>query len=93
MIRTFRHRGLERFYLNGDGRGLEPGQLVRIRRLLGILDAAAAAETLERLPDMRLHTPKGATAGVWAISNSRLWQINFRFEDGDACDVTLVRYH
>ncbi len=93
MIRTFRHRGLERLYSTGVGRGLQPGQLVRIRRLLGILDAAATVETLGLVPDMRLHTPKGAPAGSWAISNSGLWQINFRFEDGDAHDLNLARYN
>ncbi len=92
MIRTFKHTGLERFYSKGDGIWLQQRHLVRIRRLLGILDATATLETLERVPDMRLHVPKGAEAGTWAISNSRLWQVNFRFEDGDAHDVDLVPY-
>ena len=93
MIKTFRHRGLERFFTTGDGRGLQPGQLVRVRRLLGILDAAETVETLQLFPDMRLHAPKGARTGVWAISNSRMWQINFSIEDRDVCEVNLVRYY
>ena len=93
MIKTFRHRGLERFFASGDGRGLRADQLSRIRRVLGILDAAGSIETLNLLPGMRLHPLKGDLDGYWSVSVSGNWRIIFRLEATDFYDVDLVDYH
>jgi toxin HigB-1 len=93
MIKTFRHRGLERYFSTGDARGLRSDQLNRIRRILGVLEAAASIETLQLLPGTRLHPLKGDLAGNWSVSVSGNWRIIFRFDAGDFYDVDFVDYH
>jgi toxin HigB-1 len=93
MIRSFRHRGLQRFFETGDRRELRADQVNRIRRVLAILDAAATMETLNTMPRMRLHPLKGDLAGFWSLSITGNWRIIFRFDNGDMHDVDLVDYH
>ena len=93
MIRSFRHRGLERFYERGDGRGLRQDMIGRIRRALSILDAARSIEDVDMLPGMRLHRLKGELAGLWSVSVTGNWRIVFRFSEDGASDVDLVDYH
>jgi toxin HigB-1 len=93
MIKSFRHKGLERYYLNGDAKGLRADQLNRIRRILAILESAQSLETLELLPGMRLHPLKGDLVGFWSIAVSGNWRIVFRIENGDIFDAEIVDYH
>jgi toxin HigB-1 len=93
MIRSFRHRGLQRFFETGDRRELRADQVNRIRRVLAILDAAATMDTLSTMPGMRLHPLKGDLAGFWSLSITGNWRIIFRFDNGDMHDVDLVDYH
>ena len=93
MIKTFRHRGLQRFFETGDHRDLRADQVKRIRRVLAILDAAAGINTLETLPGMRLHPLKGDLDGFWSISVTGNWRIIFRFNAGEMHDVDFVDYH
>jgi toxin HigB-1 len=93
MIKSFRHRGLQRYFETGDRRDLRADQIKRIRRVLAILDAAASVDTLETLPGMRLHPLKGDLDGFWSISVTGNWRIIFRFDAGEMHDVDFVDYH
>ena len=93
MIKTFRHRGLERFFASGDGRGLRADQLSRIRRVLGILDAAGSIETLNLLPGMRLHPLKGSERGRWSVWVNGNWRLTFEFRDGHVYILDYEDYH
>ena len=93
MIKSFRHRGLQRYFETGDHRDLRADQVKRIRRVLAILDAAVSIETLETLPGMRLHALKGDLDGFWSISVTGNWRIVFRFDAGEMSDVDFVDYH
>jgi toxin HigB-1 len=93
MIKTFRHRGLQRYFETGDHRELRTDQVKRIRRVLAILDAAGGIGTLETLPGMRLHPLKGDLDGFWSISVTGNWRIIFRFDAGEIHDVDFVDYH
>jgi toxin HigB-1 len=93
MIKSFRHRGLQRYFETGDHRDLRADQIKRIRRVLAILDAADSTVTLKTLPGMRLHPLKGELEGYWSISITGNWRIIFRFDAGDMYDVDFVDYH
>ena len=43
------------------------------------------------LPGYRLHPLSGDRRGQWSVRVSGNWRIVFRFEDGEAIDVTLGR--
>ena len=92
MIRSFRHRGLRRFYERGDPSRLRADQADRIAIALADLDAARKPSDLD-LPGYRLHPLRGDLKGFWSISISANWRIIFRFEDGDVSHVDLVDYH
>lgn len=92
MIGSFKHRGLKQFYEKGSARYLDANQVPRIRRVLGLLDAATGPQSLD-LPGYRLHALRGDLSGFWSISLSGNWRIIFRFENGNAHDVDLIDYH
>jgi proteic killer suppression protein len=92
VIRGFRHKGLERFFMKSDRSGIDTRQAPRIQRLLDRLDAAVKPEDMN-LPGYRLHGLKGDRAGFYAVSVTGNWRITFRFSDGDVVDVNLEDYH
>ena len=92
MIRSFRHRGLKRFY-ERDDRGLVRSDLHdRVEVMLAQLDVAGSPEAM-RLPQYRLHALKGKLKGYWSVTVRANWRIIFRFENGDVHDVELIDYH
>ncbi len=92
MIKSFRHKGLERFFTKSDQRGVQAAHVDRIRRLLDRLDAATKAEDMD-LPGYKFHALKGARRGAFAVSVSGNWRLTFRFVAGEAVDVNLEDYH
>lgn len=92
MIRTFAHKGLERFFTKSDKRGIDAQQGERIRRLLDRLDTATKADDMN-IPGWRFHALKGDRKGTYAVSVSGNWRITFKFEAGDAINVNLEDYH
>ncbi len=92
MITSFRHRGLKRFYEQGDRRGLNPDLVGKIKAILSALEAAEAPEELD-LPGFRLHRLTGDRRGTFAVTVRANWRITFRFEQGKASDVHLEDYH
>lgn len=92
MIKTFRHKGLHKFFYTGSTAGI---QAVHARRLGIILTYLNEAEKIEDmgLPGFKLHPLKGSKKGLWAVSVSGNWRITFRFEQGDAYIVDYVDYH
>jgi toxin HigB-1 len=92
MIRSFRHKGLERFFSSDDRRKIDARQSARILRTLDRLDASASPEDMN-LPGFDFHPLKGARKGTNSVSVSGNWRITFRHEAGDAIDVNLEDYH
>jgi len=92
MIKSFRHKGLRRFFEEDDGSKLPPDLLNRISLILSTLHAAQEIEGVN-VPTFRLHVLKGDLKGFFAVNVRANWRIIFRFEDGDAFDVDFVDYH
>ena len=92
MIKTFRHKGLRRFFEDDEGSKLPSDMLERIRLVLSTLHAAQEIEGMN-LPTFRLHHLKGEWKGFFSVTVRANWRIIFRFEDGDAFDVDFVDYH
>jgi len=92
VITSFRHRGLERFFLSGFKAGVRPEHAERLRLVLGRLAAAVTARDMD-LPGLRLHPLKGRLKGRWSVTISGNWRVTFTFEGEDAFDVDLEDYH
>jgi addiction module HigA family antidote len=69
MIRSFRHKALERFFATGDGRRLSVQNPRRIANILRALDDATRAEDMN-LPGFRFHALIGRDKGRYAVNAS-----------------------
>lgn len=92
MIKTFKHKGLERFFLAGERRLLDAKWLARLEIFLDVLDKARTAEDLA-VPGAGLHRLSGDRKNTWSMKVSGNWRLTFRFEGGHAYEVNLEDYH
>lgn len=92
MIKTFRHKGLERFFREGSKAGIQPQHANRLRLQLARLDAASRPADMN-LPGWKWHLLKGDLAGHWAVSVSGNWRMTFTFDGEDAVLVDYRDYH
>ena len=92
MIRSFRHKGLERFSETGSTAGIQARHAPRLRLILGALSAAVQVRDMD-LPGLRLHMLRGDRHGTWSVRVSGNWRVTFRLQDGDAEDVDYEDYH
>jgi proteic killer suppression protein len=92
MIRTFRHKGLRRLFLDDDLRGVRADHAETLGRILARLNAARTGSDMD-LPGYRLHPLKGELKSYYAVTVQANWRVIFRYADGDAHDVDYVDYH
>lgn len=93
QIKSFAHKGLERFVETDDSRALRADLVPRIRRVLTALILAPDPENIVGPPGWRLHRLTGDRAGTWSISVSGNWRITFDSRDGDILNLDLEDYH
>ena len=91
-IRSFQHKGLERFFLTGSKSGIQSKHTDRLRLILGRLNAAGEPRDMS-LPGLELHPLKGGRQGSWSVSVSGNWRVTFRFEGRDIVNVNYEDYH
>jgi proteic killer suppression protein len=92
MIRSIRHKGLQRLYEDDDSRGVMSEHAGKLRDILARLDAAGTIADLD-VPGFRLHPLKREYKGYWAVTVRANWRVIFRFADRDVLDVDYVDYH
>lgn len=92
MIRTFKHKGIERLFRSGSRAGIQASHAARLTRQLSALDAASGPEDMNR-PGWDCHPLKGNLSGQWSVSVNDNWRLTFAFESGDAVLVDYQDYH
>ena len=92
MIKSFRHKGLEDFFLNDVLKGIIPGHAAKLARILDRLDASLSVKDMD-LPGFKLHKLSGKDKNIWSVWVNGNWRITFYFEQGDACVVDYLDYH
>ena len=92
MIKSFRHRGLEKFFVTGSKAGIQPKHTNKLRSQLFALDNARQAGDMNA-PGWKLHRLTGTLEGQWAVSVSGNWRMTFKFEGEDAILVDYQDYH
>jgi proteic killer suppression protein len=92
VIKSFKHKGLKRFYETGSSTGIRSEHRKRLRLQLAALDTAKTIADMN-LPGFRLHPLKGDRKGLWAIDVSRNWRLVFQFENGNVYIVDYEDYH
>ena len=92
MITSFLHKGLAKFYRNGNASGIQAQHANRLRLILSNLDQAENPEDMD-LPGLKLHELKGNRKGVWSVAVSGNWRITFKFVGRNAEIVNYEDYH
>jgi proteic killer suppression protein len=92
MIKSFKHKGLEKFYNTGTKKGIQATHATKLRMQLAALDTAHCIEDLD-IPGYRLHLLKGNRKGLWSITVNGNWRITFEFEEGHVYIVNYEDYH
>lgn len=92
MIKSFRHKGLAKFFGTGSRAGIQPSHSKRLRMQLTALDTANAIEDMD-IPGFRLHSLRGADRGRWSIWVNGNWRLTFEFVDGDVHILDYEDYH
>jgi proteic killer suppression protein len=71
-----------------------PSGLIRpALRKLDMLNAAYQLNDLKEPPGNRLEALKGELAGCYSIRVNNQWRLTFKWETGNACEVSLTDYH
>lgn len=81
MIVSFRHKGLEKFFLTGSTAGIQAAHKKKLRMRLALLHSAQSIDDVN-IPGWRLHPLTGKLKGRWAITVSGNWRLTFE-NDGD----------
>jgi proteic killer suppression protein len=92
MIKSFKHKGLEKLFTKGVKSGVQPDHVIKLIDQLTALHTAMSVDDMD-LPGWRLHELKGKLKGHWAITVNKNWRVVFRFENGDAYIVNYEDYH
>ena len=92
MIKSFKHKGLEKFFITGSTAGIQNNHKDRLKERLQALHTAFSVEDMD-IPGWRLHVLKGDRNGQWAVNVSGNWRVVFEFVDGHAYVVNYEDYH
>jgi len=92
VIKSFAHKGLERFFLTGSKAGIRADHASKLSRQLLRLDVSKSARDMN-VPGWGLHPLSGDVAGHWSTWVNGNWRLTFRFEGEDAVLVDYQDYH
>ncbi len=92
MIKSFRHKGLQRFAETGSKAGIQPDHAARLRKLLTALNVASEPQDMNA-PGNNLHLLKGKLAAHWAVTVNANWRLTFAFEGEDVILLDYTDYH
>ncbi len=92
MIRSFKHKGLAKFFNTGSTAGIQAKHANKLRLILGRLNISLSPQDMN-LPGLALHQLSGSRAGIWSVSVSGNWRVTFRFTDEHPEVVDYEDYH
>ncbi|MEP6483216.1 MAG: type II toxin-antitoxin system RelE/ParE family toxin [Rudaea sp.] len=92
MIRSFRHKGLRRFFETGSTAGIQPSHARRLQAILTLLDAAKVIEDLGA-SRLKLHALRGQQHGRWSVWVNGNWRLTFELYDSHVSVLDYEDYH
>jgi toxin HigB-1 len=92
MIKTFSHKGIEKFFTTGSKAGIQPKHASKLEEQLTLLNRSVRPEDMN-LPGWDWHPLKSDLAGHWAVKVNGNWRLTFSFEGSDAILVDYQDYH
>jgi proteic killer suppression protein len=91
MIKSFRHKGLKKFFYKGDISGINPNHANKLRFILRRLNNACVINDLD-VSGYRLHPYKNME-NTWSVDVSGNYRILFQFTNGHAYIVDYLDPH
>ncbi len=92
MIKSFKHKGLEKFYESGSTRGIQANHAKKLKMQLAALDTAQSIDDMD-VPGYRFHQLTGNRRGIWTITVNANWRLTFEFEEGNVYILNYEDYH
>ena len=92
MIKSFKHKGLEKFYESGNTKGVQANHAKKLRMQLAALDTAQSIDDMD-IPGYRLHQLTGDRRGIWTITVNANWRLTFKLEEGNVYILNYEDYH
>jgi toxin HigB-1 len=92
MIKSFNHKGLEKFFIEGSKKGIIPEHTAKLERILDRLEASTCPQDMN-LPAYKLHELKGRLHDTWSVWVNGNWRVIFKFDGNDAVLVDYQDYH
>ena len=92
MIKSFKHKGLKKFFESGITKGIQSEHSNKLRMQLVALDTASNIEDID-IPGYRLHKLKGSHKSRWSISVNGNWRVTFDFTESNVYIVNYEDYH
>lgn len=89
VIKSFRHAGLENFFLSGSKAGIQAKHAGELSVQLFALNRAKSSSDMAA-PGWNLHRLRGNLQGHCSVKVDGNWRLTFTF-DGE--DAVLVDYH
>ena len=66
MIKSFKHKGLKKYFQTGSVSGIQVKHQRKLRMQLAAIDTAQEIDDIN-LPGFKLHPLKGNRDGIWSI--------------------------
>ena len=91
-IKTFKHKGLKKFFESGSKAGIQAAHAKKIKLILDLLNSATEVKDVN-FPGSDFHPLTRELQGFYSVHVNGNWTIIFRFANGEANDVDLADYH
>jgi len=92
MIKSFRHSGIEKFFVTGSKAGIQPSHAGKLSVQLFQLNRSKAPADMNA-PGWELHPLRGALKHHWAVKVNGNWRLTFAFEAENVVLVDYQDYH
>lgn len=95
MIKSFKHKGLKRFFAEPrftDLRGISESMARRLVVVLDALDVIESAGEMD-IAGLYFHPLKGKRKGYFSVRITGNWRLTWRMDGKDVVDVNLEDYH
>ena len=92
MIKSFKHKGLAKFFKTGSTAGIQAKHANKLRLILGRLNVSVNPQDMN-LPGLSLHQLSGNRSDTWSVSVSGNWRVTFRFNNAHPEVVDYKDYH
>jgi proteic killer suppression protein len=92
LILSFKHKGLEKFYLTDSKAGIQAKHAARLAEQLFALNRAAKPSDMA-FEGWFLHPLSGTMKGHWSVRVNGNWRLTFRFQGTDVEVVDYQDYH